>query len=86
VEAAGRHDARADRRLHRLPYIDDALTRDEALEILRRNESTKAEREAILLAEGFPAYTTSAGWLGYSEKTLPDRAQDALDAASRISS
>ena len=61
-------------------YIDDALTRDEALEILRRNESTKAEREVILLAEGFPAYTTSAGWLGYSENTLPDRAQDALDA------
>ncbi len=61
-------------------YIDDALTPDEALEILRRNESTKAEREEILLAEGFPAYTTSAGWLGYSEDTLPDRAQDALDA------
>jgi L-fuconate dehydratase len=61
-------------------YIDDALSRDEALEILRRNESTKAEREAILLAEGFPAYTTSAGWLGYSEDTLPARAQEALDA------
>src|SRR3954470_4708837 len=42
-------------------YIDDALSRDDALDILRRNESTKAEREAILLAEGFPAYTTSAG-------------------------
>ena len=35
-------------------YIEDALTPDEALEILRRNEATKAEREAILLAEGFP--------------------------------
>jgi L-fuconate dehydratase len=61
-------------------YIEDALTRNEALEILRRNESTKAEREAVLLAEGFPAYTTSAGWLGYSEDTLPARAQEALDA------
>ena len=61
-------------------YIDDALTPAEALEILRRNESTKAEREAILLAEGFPAYTTSAGWLGYSEDTLPQRAQEAIDA------
>ena len=43
-----------------------------------RNESTKAERELTLLAEGFPAYTTSAGWLGYSEETLPERARDAL--------
>src|SRR5712671_4060076 len=61
-------------------YIEDALTPDEALEILRRNEGTKAEREAILLAEGFPAYTTSAGWLGYSDASLPERAREALAA------
>ncbi len=61
-------------------YIEDALSKDEALAILRRHENTKAERETILLAEGFPAYTTSAGWLGYSEDTLPTRAQEALDA------
>ena len=61
-------------------YIDDALTPDEALAILRGNESTKAEREAILLAEGFPAYTTSAGWIGYTEESLPDRARQALAA------
>jgi L-fuconate dehydratase len=61
-------------------YIEDALTRDEALEILRRNEATKADREAILLAEGFPAYTTSVGWLGYSEESLPERAREALAA------
>jgi L-fuconate dehydratase len=61
-------------------YIEDALTRDEALEILRRNEPTKADREAILLAEGFPAYTTSVGWLGYSEDSLPERAREALAA------
>jgi L-fuconate dehydratase len=59
-------------------YIEDALTPAEALEILRRNEATKAEREAILLRDGFPAYTTSAGWLGYEEATLPDRAREAL--------
>src|SRR6266404_7796404 len=51
-------------------YIEDALSADEALTILQRNESTKAEREAILLAEGFPAYSTSAGWIGYAEETL----------------
>ncbi len=61
-------------------YIDDALTPDEALAILRRNEATKAEREQKLLAEGFPAYTTSAGWLGYAEESLPERARDALAA------
>jgi L-fuconate dehydratase len=61
-------------------YIDDALTPDDALAILRRNVSTKAEREAVLLAEGFPAYTTSAGWIGYPEETLPERAREAVDA------
>jgi L-fuconate dehydratase len=61
-------------------YIDDALTPEEALAILRRNESTKAEREALLLADGFPAYTTSAGWIGYPEETLPQRAREALVA------
>jgi L-fuconate dehydratase len=61
-------------------YIEDALTRDEALDILRRNRATSGERERLLLAEGFPAYTTSAGWLGYPEDTLPDRAREALAA------
>src|SRR6266568_4600443 len=53
-------------------YIDDVLTPNDALAILRRNEATKAEREQLLLAEGFPAYTTSAGWLGYPEASLPE--------------
>ncbi len=61
-------------------YIEDALTPAEALAILRRNEASKAEREAILLAEGFPAYTTSAGWIGYPEESLPDRAREAVAA------
>src|SRR5262245_30233386 len=64
-------------------YIDDALTPDEALAILRRNVSTKEERERLLLAEGFPAYTTSAGWIGYPEETLPARAREAIDAGFR---
>ncbi|KAI8065775.1 enolase C-terminal domain-like protein [Gongronella butleri] len=48
-------------------YITDALTPDEALEILKANEPTKHEREKIMLEQGYPAYTTSAGWLGYSD-------------------
>jgi L-fuconate dehydratase len=59
-------------------YIGDALTRDEALELLDANAATRAEREAILLRDGFPAYTTSAGWLGYPEESLPERAREAL--------
>ena len=59
-------------------YIDDVLTPNDALAILRRNEATKAERQQLLLAEGFPAYTTSAGWLGYPEASLPERAREAL--------
>src|SRR5215467_13418839 len=51
-------------------YIEDALTPDEALELLKRNEATKAERELLLLRDGFPAYNTSIGWLGYSDEQV----------------
>src|SRR5262249_30764950 len=51
-------------------YITDALTPAEALEILKRNEETKHLREQQMLAEGYPAYTTSAGWLGYSDEKM----------------
>src|SRR6202162_5198609 len=47
-------------------YIDDALSPDEAIEILRINVATRPAREMEMLREGFPAYTTSAGWMGYS--------------------
>jgi L-fuconate dehydratase len=48
-------------------YITDALTEDEALAILERQHSTKRDREPILRRDGYPAYTTSAGWMGYSD-------------------
>lgn len=51
-------------------YLTDALTREEALEILRRGEDGKEERIAGLLQHGVPAYTTSPGWLGYSDEKL----------------
>jgi L-fuconate dehydratase len=51
-------------------YITDALTPEEARAILRRNEPTKGEREREMRAQGYPAYTTSAGWLGYSDETM----------------
>src|ERR1044071_3319912 len=51
-------------------YLTDALTRQEALDILRRQEPTRAAREAELRAHGYPAYTTSAGWLGYPDEKI----------------
>jgi L-fuconate dehydratase len=59
-------------------YITDALTPDEALEILQRNEKTKAQREQEILAKGYPAYTTSAGWRGYSDEKLRGLLREAV--------
>jgi L-fuconate dehydratase len=51
-------------------YITDAISPAEALEILKRNEPTKQMRIEKMLAEGYPAYTTSAGWLGYTDEKV----------------
>jgi L-fuconate dehydratase len=59
-------------------YITDALTPDEALAILRANDSTKSERIAELARDGYPAYTTSAGWLGYSDDKLRRLCREAI--------
>jgi len=61
-------------------YLTDAITPDEALEILRRAEPGKAERIARLEREGYPCYTTSAGWLGYDDDKLRRLCQEAIDA------
>src|SRR5437660_6544365 len=60
-------------------YIEDALKPAEALDILRRRLPGRREREAEMRRDGFPAYTTSAGWMGYSEASLAGRARAALD-------
>lgn len=51
-------------------HIGDALTPDEALEMLRAGQEGKAERIAELERDGFPAYTTSPGWLGYTDEKM----------------
>ncbi len=61
-----------------LRYIDDALSREEALDILRRAQTGKEERRSLLLAEGYPAYTTSVGWFGYSEEKIRRLSREAL--------
>ena len=61
-------------------YITDAITPDEALEILQRNMPTRARREAEMLRDGYPAYTTSVGWLGYSDAELRRLCREAVAA------
>ncbi|MFJ3219923.1 L-fuconate dehydratase [Kitasatospora sp. NPDC086801] len=59
-------------------YIADALTPDEALELLRKGRQGAPGRAAELLRRGYPAYTTSPGWLGYSDEKLTRLAKEAV--------
>jgi L-fuconate dehydratase len=59
-------------------YLTDALTPAEALEILRAAEPSRIQRSQKLLEEGYPAYTTSPGWLGYSDAKLTRLIREAL--------
>jgi L-fuconate dehydratase len=60
-------------------YITDALTPDEALDMLERQQKTKADREAEIRRNGYPAYTTSVGWLGYSDEKIRRLCREAID-------
>ena len=51
-------------------YLTDVLTPEDALELLQSRTSGRAEREAEMRERGYPAYTTSAGWLGYSDEKI----------------
>jgi len=59
-------------------YIADALSEAEALEILRAGKKGQAERLAVLEAQGYPAYTTSAGWFGFSDEKIRQLCRQAL--------
>jgi L-fuconate dehydratase len=59
-------------------YLTDALTQGEALTILERAHVGRAEREERLLSDGYPAYTTTPGWLGYSDDKLDRLAREAV--------
>jgi L-fuconate dehydratase len=60
-------------------YIDDALTPEEALDILNKARANgKPERLALLKEQGYPAYTTSVGWFGYSEEKIRRLCHEAL--------
>ncbi len=59
-------------------YVTDALTPQEAIAMLHRHAGTKAAREQEMLAHGYPAYTTSAGWLGYDDDKIRRLAREGV--------
>ncbi|HEI6800548.1 TPA: fuconate dehydratase [Yersinia enterocolitica] len=59
-------------------YLTDVLTPEEAITMLRKVSTTKAKREEEMLRDGFPGYTTAAGWLGYSEEKMRTLARQAV--------
>lgn len=61
-------------------YITDCITPEEALRLLESREEGKAQRLEQLQAQGYPCYTTSAGWLGYGDDKLRRLCQQAVDA------
>ena len=64
-------------------YITDALTPEEALSMLKELEPGKDDRIEKLLQHGYPAYTTSAGWLGYSDKKIRRLSREAKEDGFR---
>ncbi|MCM4081208.1 enolase C-terminal domain-like protein [Paractinoplanes hotanensis] len=65
-------------------YLRDALTPDEALDLLRNATGGRAEREKVLLDEGYPAYTTTPGWLGYDDEKLARLCAEAVEDGYRL--
>lgn len=66
-----------------LTYVSDVLTREEALAILRAAETGKKARIEHLLEHGYPCYTTSAGWLGFSDAKLSNLCTEAVASGFR---
>ncbi len=66
-------------RLIDFSYLEEELTADEAVEMLRANQGTRAEREGVLQT-GYPGYDTSVGWFQYSDEQIRDNAKAAVDA------
>ena len=59
-------------------YLTDVLDRDRALDLLRSAAGGRGERERVLREQGFPAYTTTPGWLGYSDEKLARLCREAV--------
>ena len=55
------------------------MTKADALELLNSQADQRADREAKILAQGFPAYTTQVGWLGYSDQKIRELSERFLN-------
>jgi L-galactonate dehydratase len=65
-------------------YITDAITPEEAVELLRKSEKGKEERlQDALKSKAVPAYTTSAGWIGYGEEKMKGLLEETLSKGYR---
>lgn len=60
-------------------YLTNAISKEDALELLKKSEGTKQERIDYLVKHGYPAYTTSVGWLGYPEEKIRRLCREALE-------
>jgi L-fuconate dehydratase len=65
-------------------HLEDALTPDDALAILRGHAATRGERIETLLRDGFPAYSTTPGWLGYGDEKMTMLARQAVADGYRL--
>lgn len=65
-----------------LSYLDDALTQDEAIELLRTQQHSRGEREGVL-DRGYPGYDTSVGWFGYDDEKLRENCRRSLECGFR---
>lgn len=59
-------------------YITDVLTPEQAIVMLRARAEGKAAREAEMLRDGYPAYNTSIGWIGYGDEQIRRLCREAL--------
>jgi L-fuconate dehydratase len=59
-------------------YIDDAITEEEALTLLQARRAGREARIADLERDGYPAYTTSVGWFGFSDEKVRALCHEAL--------
>ena len=61
-----------------LSYVEDILTREEAIEMLRSQQSSRLEREKIIQL-GYPGYDTSVGWFNYDDEQVRSNCKKAID-------
>jgi L-fuconate dehydratase len=61
-----------------LSHVEDALSEEDALMILRANAATRSLREPILLS-GYPGYDTSVGWMAYDDQKVRELTMRAID-------